>query len=106
MTFDSVAFDKDSKDESQLVFSRNNGLLVAHPITDGRSPIEQVTKVVTFTGQSAKGPQGSVLVLKLSPAAINREAVPTITRDGSTWSPTTFPSAPRSRRSDDALALR
>lgn len=84
MTVDSVAFDKDSKDESQLVFSRNNGLLVAHPITDGRSPIEQVTKVVTFTGQSVKGPQGSVLVLKLSPAAINREAVPTITRDGST----------------------
>ena len=84
MTVDSVAFDKDSKDDSQLVFSRDNGLLISHSITDGRSPRERVTRVVTFTGQSVRSPQHGVLVLKLSPTAINREAIPTVKHEGGT----------------------
>jgi hypothetical protein len=83
MTVDSVAFDPDSKDDSQLVFSRDNGLLLSHPITDGHSPEERVGRVVTFTGQSVRGPQDGVLFLKLSPTAMNREAIPTVKHEGS-----------------------
>jgi len=95
MTVDPVAFDRDSKDDSQLVFSRDNGLLASHPITEGRSSQERVGRVLTFTGQSVRGPDDSVLFLKLSPTAMNREAIPTVKHDGSTtrvevqWDPGT-----------------
>jgi hypothetical protein len=78
MTVDPVAFDEESKDESQLVFSRDNGLLVSHPITEGGSARERVSRVVTFTGQSVRGPGDSVLILKLGPTAVNREAIPDV----------------------------
>jgi hypothetical protein len=84
MTIDSVAFDRDSRDESQLVFSRENGLLVGHAITEGRSPKERVGRVVTFTGQSVRGPDQSVHFLKLGPTAVNRQAIPTVRHDGTT----------------------
>ena len=84
MTVDSVAFDQESKDNSQLVFSRENGLLAGHAVTDGRSPQERVWRVVTFTGQSVRGPDESALLLKLSPTAVNHQAIPTVKHEGST----------------------
>lgn len=82
MTVDSVAFDRSSKDDSQLVFSREDGSLVGHAVTEGRSPQERVARVVTFTGQSVRGPGHGVLVLKLGPTAVNRPAIPTVKHDG------------------------
>ena len=46
--------------ETSLVFSRKNHLLGDHPITRGRDDSERVNRVQTFTGQSLKGPDGSV----------------------------------------------
>lgn len=52
-----------------LVFSRDNNLLGAHPLLNGRNPSEQVKRVVAFTGQSLSVPAGAVALMKLGPAA-------------------------------------
>ena len=54
---------------TQLIFSRENKLLANHPITEGRSESEHLNLVRSFTGQSLKGPEGSVEILKLSDTA-------------------------------------
>jgi hypothetical protein len=54
---------------SFLIFSRENKLLGPHPIVDGRNENERVNKVLSFTGQSLKGPAESSSVLKLSDTA-------------------------------------
>ncbi len=61
-----------------LIFSRENGLIGDHPILKGRDGSEQIDRVLTFTGQSLKGPEGAVTLLKLSRTAIDqpRPAVP------------------------------
>jgi hypothetical protein len=55
-----------------LIFSRENMLLGDTSITNGRNDAERVKRVVSFTGQSLKGPRGSVAFLKLSDSAIDR----------------------------------
>jgi len=72
MTFD--ARHSEPGDDSQLVFSRQNGLLAEHPITHG------IRRVVTFTGESVRG--GTPL-LRLADTAVNRAATPHVTRSGS-----------------------
>jgi hypothetical protein len=57
---------------SVLLFSRENQLLADHAITRGRDKSEKIDKVVTFTGQSLKGPEGSVALLKLADSAVDR----------------------------------
>lgn len=81
MTFDAVNHDMSSDDDTQLVFSRENGLLGAHSIMEGRSPSERVTRVVTFTGQSLRAESGTAL-LTLSSAAIHRPAHPQVAHRG------------------------
>jgi len=54
---------------SFLVFSRENKLLGTHPIVEGRNEKERVNRVLSFTGQSLKGPQESFAVLKLADTA-------------------------------------
>lgn len=81
MTFDPVNHDMSSGDDTQLVFSRENGLLGAHSIMEGRSPSERVTRVVTFTGQSLRVESGTAL-LTLSSAAIHRPAHPQVVHRG------------------------
>jgi hypothetical protein len=56
---------------TSLVFSRKNGLLGDHAITRGRDESERVNRVQTFTGQSLKGPAGSVAILKLGQTAFD-----------------------------------
>ena len=58
--------------ESHLVFTRDNGLLKDHAITQGRRPAEQVQRVLTFTGQSLLGPNDAVGFLALSDTAVER----------------------------------
>lgn len=60
--------------DSHLVFSRENGLLLDHPITRGRNPAERVERVLTFTGQSLRGPADGQALLSLSDLAVDRPA--------------------------------
>ena len=57
---------------SDLIFSRENGLLGDHPILLGRSDTERVNRIVAFAGQSLSVPPGATVLMKLSPDA--REA--------------------------------
>ncbi len=66
-TFDPVNAEKGTL--APLAFSRHNGLLGDHPILQGRDRSERINRVFTFTGQSLKGPGGSVALLKLSDTA-------------------------------------
>jgi len=54
---------------SFIIFSRENKLLGEHTITEGRGSAERINKVMSFTGQSLKGPTDSVSILKLSDSA-------------------------------------
>jgi len=54
---------------SALLYSRGNGLLKGHPLTDGRTAEERLNHVVTFTGLSLKGPDGSTPFLTLADTA-------------------------------------
>ncbi len=66
-TYDPEHSEKDAP--SILIFSRENKLLLDHPITQGRGGGEQIKRVMTFTGQSLKGPAGSVIFLLLADTA-------------------------------------
>jgi hypothetical protein len=54
---------------SVLDFSRENKLLLDHPITQGRNNSERINRVFTFTGQALKGPEGAVPFLRLAETA-------------------------------------
>jgi hypothetical protein len=54
------------------LFSRDDKLIGDHSITRGRNDSERITRVVTFTGQSLKGPDGSTSLLILSETAIDQ----------------------------------
>jgi hypothetical protein len=57
--------------ESNLEFTRANGLLKAHAITEGRDASERLGRVVAFGGQSLQGPTNSAGFLELGPAAFD-----------------------------------
>ena len=70
---------------SLLIFSRANKLLTSHPITEGRDQNERLNRVQSFTGQSLKGPEDSVAILKLADTAKdtpNREAASSVSAAG------------------------
>jgi hypothetical protein len=74
---DSLFYDKISKDQSQLEFSKENRLLIEHAITNG------VNKVITFTGQSLKCKDSlCISFLTLSDAAYDMTPNPKVTKDG------------------------
>lgn len=68
-TIDSTHAEPGSGNPSTLVYSRANGLLGDHAITRGRDSTERVARVIAFTGQSLKGPPGSVAFLRLGDQA-------------------------------------
>jgi S1-C subfamily serine protease len=63
---------------AQLNFSRVNKLLGDHPILAGRDGSERIDRILTFAGQSLKGPPGAIALLKLSSTAVDqpRPAIP------------------------------
>ena len=75
-TSDPANYDTETGNMSFLVFTHTNNLISEHPITRGRDATERINRVITFTGQSLKGPAGSVAFLRLSDTAIdlNRQA--------------------------------
>ncbi len=72
MTSDAIQYDREWKDDTQLDFNRENHLLGVHPVTEGRSAKERVERVVTYTGQSVRGPSGSTMFLRHGPTAVMR----------------------------------
>lgn len=54
---------------SFIIYSRENKLLLQHPITEGRRASEKINSVMSFTGQSLVGPKDSHGLLKLSDTA-------------------------------------
>ena len=55
-----------------LLFSRARGLIGDHAITRGRDESERVDRVLTFAGQSLKGPPWSIPILKFADSAVDR----------------------------------
>ncbi len=54
----------------RLIFSRENGLIGAHPIVDGFPGAPAVNRVVTFGGQALVPPESGAALLILSPSAV------------------------------------
>lgn len=70
-TLDAAHADKDGGNPGWIVYSRDNGLLGDHPITRGRDATERINSVTAFTGQSLKGPEGSMAFLRLADTALD-----------------------------------
>jgi hypothetical protein len=70
-TIDKVHYNKGSDDQTEIIFTREAGLLGDHAITKGRGASESINRVVTFSGTSLKGPNNSVAFLKLSDTAFD-----------------------------------
>jgi len=71
-TLDPENYDAESNNPSFIVYTRESGRLVDHPVTRGRNDTERVNKIIAFTGQSLKGPPDSVAFLKLADTAQDR----------------------------------
>ncbi len=70
-TADPANHDAESGNHALLLFTRENGLLADHPITRGRNEGERIGRVMTFSGQSLKGPESSAALLKLADTAVD-----------------------------------
>jgi hypothetical protein len=68
-----VTTDPVNESEDGLLFARDKDQLADHPIMQGRDESERVNRVLTFTGQSLKGPPGSVALLKFAATAVEQE---------------------------------
>jgi hypothetical protein len=71
-TEDPANSEKESKNSGWISYSRENHLLADHSITKGRNDSERISRVMTFAGQSLKGPEGSDALLKLAETATDR----------------------------------
>jgi hypothetical protein len=64
-----VASDQENETGNGLLFSRENLQIGNHPIMAGRDDSERVNRVLTFVGQSLKGPPDSWQLLRFSETA-------------------------------------
>lgn len=70
-TRDPANHEKESGNEAWIVYSRDNKLLMDHPITTGRNDAEKINRVIAFGGQSLRGPEGATVFLKLGDTAVD-----------------------------------
>jgi hypothetical protein len=70
-TGDPSNYEVESNNQGFIKYNRDNKLLGDHPITQGRDASEKISKIMSFTGQSLKGPEGSVAFMKLAETAID-----------------------------------
>ena len=75
-TVDPANAAKEENNASVIVYSRENHLLAEHAISSGRNEAERVNRVIVFTGQSLKGPEGSDAFLKLADSAVDKMSSP------------------------------
>lgn len=72
VTADPDHFDPETGNLSFILYSRENRMLGIHPILEGRNATERINRVMTFSGQSLRGPDGSVSLLSLGEHARDR----------------------------------
>jgi hypothetical protein len=70
-TTDEQHHDEESGNPGFIVYTSASGRLADHPVTRGRNDSERVNKIMTFTGQSLKGPTDSTAFLKLADTAVD-----------------------------------
>jgi len=70
-TGDPANRDEVSRSDSNIKFNLENKLLGDHPITRGRNESEKISRIISFTGQSLKGPPDSVAFMKLADTAVD-----------------------------------
>lgn len=75
-TIDPANTEKELETPSVIVYSRENHQLAESSITNGRAPAERLNRVLVFSGQSLKGPQGSDAFLKLADTAVDEVEPP------------------------------
>jgi hypothetical protein len=68
-TVDAQNYDKEANNPGFIIYTRESGRLADFAITRGRNDSERVNKIIAFTGQSLKGPAGSVAFMQLSDTA-------------------------------------
>lgn len=68
-------YDVESNNQGFIVYTRDNKQLGDHPITRGRNGSEKISRIIAFTGQSLKGPAGSVAFMRLADTAV--DSIPT-----------------------------
>jgi hypothetical protein len=76
VTEDPANYEKGSENKSWIVYTRDNKLLADHSINTGRTEAEKISRVITFKGQSLKGPEGSAAFLKLADTAVDLPTAP------------------------------
>ena len=69
--FTSDPSNHDGDNEGSITYTPANKLLGDHAITRGRNASEKITNIIAFTGQSLKGPEGSVAFMKLADTAVD-----------------------------------
>jgi len=70
-TADPSNYDVESGNQGFIKYNLDNKLLGDHPITRGRNAGEKISRIIAFTGQSLKGPEGSVAFMKLADTAVD-----------------------------------
>lgn len=75
-TVDPKNYDVESKNPGFIIYTRESGRLANHAVTNGRNASERVNKVIAFTGQSLKGPAGSIAFMKLADTA--KDTLPSV----------------------------
>ncbi|HEV7684250.1 MAG TPA: hypothetical protein VGO68_19195 [Pyrinomonadaceae bacterium] len=75
-TIDPANTEKELDTPSVIAYSRENHQLAESPLTNGREPAERLNRVLVFSGQSLKGPQGSDAFLKLADTAVDEVKPP------------------------------
>ena len=65
--------DPETLNPSFILYTRGDQMLGAHPILEGRDRSERIGRVMTFSGQSLRGPEGSTILLALGEAAVDRQ---------------------------------
>jgi hypothetical protein len=63
--------DPETGSDTFIRYDRDNKLLGDHAITRGRNDSEKISRIIAFTGQSLKGPAGSVAFMKLADSAVD-----------------------------------
>ena len=79
-----VTDDLANRTNEGLLFMRDRNRLGEHAITNGRDASERVNRVLTFTGQSLKGPPGSVAFLKFADTAVEYDGGEKVSAAGRT----------------------
>lgn len=72
VTVDRDHADPETRNPSFILYSRDENRLGNHPILEGRDAAERVGRVMTFSGQSLRGPEGSIALLSLGETARDR----------------------------------